>query len=256
MVEISAQNVSDPTQVTSFGKVDGLNLAAAMPGPINLTVQVAPAISHVEIAKIDPTTPGSLTIKKKITKFDLNAIYINNTYTKLGLDGVTTTGSTVLNYGGNNTGSSSPWGDPANHYTPGFYDLYTGGATGQASYSPSAGKDCWGYYVPSLSAVGGTGTTINGELQGVLPHIILKVSNIWIEDYALPIEGTYYLTIRKYKTSSGAVTQFDPGCTYLISNIAFGLEHLDLLPEVTPADFSVELKIINWVDKVIEDDLL
>jgi hypothetical protein len=179
----------------------------------------------------------------------LDGIFINNTYTKLGLDGVTrpTAVGDTLNYGS----AATVWANPST-YPAGFCDNFNY-TDAQSSFTAGTGKN-WGYYiVPLSSANGAKGTTINGEVRSeVVPHIVLKVSDVSVEAGHV-IHTPMYLTVRGYKTKAGEdVKQFDAGYVYYITNLTFGLEDLSIEPEADPADITVTLTVLDWVDELIE----
>jgi hypothetical protein len=268
MVDITAQTTTDTKLVNSFG-VETVNLSGITEGTTwKKKIEVKPAISRIEIEKIDPTvTTSSLTIRNKIKKFNLDYIYINNTYTQLGLNNTTvpTAGGSVLNYGGYSIDSSTAWGNPATFFGSNYYDEITG-TKGQTSYSPGISK-YWGYYVASLSAAAGKGTTINEVQQTVLPHIVLKMSNLVLDDgddddtNDVTVPGPMFLTIMRYNVKATSevaaheLTQMEPGCVYVINNIAFGLEHLSILPEQPASDFYVNLTVVDWVNVLVNGDV-
>jgi hypothetical protein len=254
MIEISEQNAEDATEVNTFGYADVDLHDVAAGGTKEVTVKVAPAVSRIEIAKIDPVNRSPLVVKKSIDRFDLNAIYINNTYTQLGLDSITkpTSPSSILNFGGTDIGSTSKWGNPAAQgYPSGFFDVVN--RTGASSYEPTVTTEHWGYYVVPLSD-DVAGTTINENVQTAVPHIILKVSNIKPNGSLNIIEGPMFLTVKQYKNAStdAPITQFERGKVYVIDNLAFGVEHLSPLPEATPSAYTLTLTVQGWENKLIE----
>jgi hypothetical protein len=208
-------------------------------------------MSRLEIMKIDPTTPpDGVTFKQPILSFKLDGIYINNTYTKLAIDSVTrpTAVGDTLNFGS----AAAVWTNTAT-YPAAFCDNINASAS-QGSFTPDKEGDHWGYYiVPLSSANGAKGTTINGvQRPEVVPHIVLKVSDVSVEAGQV-IPTPMYLTVRGYKTKDGKdVKQFDAGYVYYITNIAFGLEDLSIEPEADPADITVTLTVLDWVDELIE----
>jgi hypothetical protein len=249
MVDLSNQSRTDATSVNTFGSL-AVDFSGAADGQsISKTIEIYPAISRVEIKTIDPSNPGSLTVKGKITKFDLDAIYINNIYTKLALDNLTkpaTAATDSLAFGGNNIASGSPWDTSV--YPAAYCDVVSG--TGKSNYSPANGA--WGYYVTSLEESAG-GTVINGAKQGVLPHIILKVSNIQVNGSTNIVPGPLFLTVKRYKDASTGqeIQSLQPGYVYQIDNLAFGMEHLAPLPEVDAPDIQITMKVVDWVDELI-----
>jgi len=255
LVDLAAQQADNPARVNTYGSAAVNFLYVKKGQTAEATVEVTPVVSRLEILRVHPADPPStMTLKKPVETFCLEAIYINNTYRKAGLD--RRTADAPVAFGGSDVGPASPWGNLA-LYTPGFCDPVCGiGGSGSvaASYAPEAGR--WNYYAASLSAEA-AGTTINGEAQDALPHIILRLSNIKPAGVAAVIPGPMFLTIRKYRdTASGQdIREFLPGKAYVVTNIAFGLEHLSILPETDPTEYTLELSVADWTDVTIERDL-
>jgi hypothetical protein len=253
MIDMQSQSQTDPTAVNTYGVSDVDLSDAAEDKPVAAEIELAPAMSRLEIMKIDPADPpATMTIQQPVKSFKLDAIYINNTYKKLAIDGVTrpTAVGDTLNYGS----AATVWVNPAT-YPAGFCDNIAS-KTAQSSFAPATGNN-WGYYiVPLSSANGAKGTTINGELRPeVVPHLVVKVSDVSIEDGTV-IAGPMYLTVRGYKNTDGDdVKQFDAGYVYRIKNLAFGLEHLSVEPEADPADITVVLTVVDWVNELVEGDV-
>jgi hypothetical protein len=255
MIEIAAQVASNPADVNTFGYADIDLHSVAAGSTANVTVKVAPAVSRLEIEEIDPANPpASLTINKKIATFDLDAIYINNTYTKLALDSVTkpTIPADIVQYGGDDAGSTTVWGssNPSTYGYPAvFYDVYST-KTGQGGYTAGAGK-VWAYYLPPLAAA--TGTTINSKVQDAVPHIVLKLSNITMVGSSNLIAGPMFLTVKKYVDEDDEpIEHFKRGTAYVIENLAFGVEHLSVLPEESPSDYTIRLVVQDWENRLLE----
>jgi hypothetical protein len=245
MIDMQKQSLADPTMVNTYGESTTLDLSSvAAGGPVAVGITVMPVASRIEILKIDPAhPPKGTTIKQEITAFDLNAIYINNTYTQVGLDGATvpTAADKIVSFGGLDIGNTSPWGNAAKYYTSGYYDNDIG--TGKGSYTPAV--DAWSYYVPALSA--SAGTTINDTVQSAMPHIVLKMSNLKVAGDANIIKGPLFLTVKNYTDDAGTpVDHLQAGSVYQIENLAFGLEQLGMLPEMSPGRFAVRLSVVGW----------
>jgi hypothetical protein len=121
--------------------------------------------------------------------------------------------------------------------------------------------------VAPLAATGGVGTTINDEQQTVLPHIILKMSNLVLDDgddddtNDVTVPGPMFLTIKRYnvrrttEVAAHELTEMLPGYVYVIDNIVFGLEHLSILPEQPASDYYVDLKVVDWVNVLVNGDV-
>jgi hypothetical protein len=294
----------DPQNVNTFGSVDNLDFSNANEGDVMpVSIDMKPAVARIQIHWIhshcvfkDSEThyhhPDSVDIgalKQPIDKFQLDAIYINNTYAKAALNGVTHSSNPAdsLAYGGTDITATSPWGDPDKYYRANFFDTgnispnvtpYGYDASKPGDIADKAPAMCWGgkghyassssatnraavfaYSIVPLSAANGAkGTTINGEAQNVVPHIILKLSHIIPMGSTTEISGTMFLTIKNYKIKGTEtnVTQFEAGKFYHIESLVFGLEDLSILPEVTPTDYTAELSVIDWTDGgVIEGEV-
>jgi hypothetical protein len=253
MVNLSQQDNADATKVNTFGSLETNFSSYANDASVELNINVEPAVARIEIAKVEATaTVEGKAVQGVVTKFDLDAIYVNNTYLSLGLDRTTKPQTGIVSFGGNNVGSGSAWGEPGKYYSANCFDVV--GATGKASYTPAASGNHWAYYTVPLAAAAGSGTTINDEAQGVLPHIILKLSNIEVGGHLNP--GPLFLTVKQYKDQDTGlpITEFLPGRVYETS-LAFGFEHLSPLPEVDAADITVEMEVKDWENTLIEDKL-
>jgi hypothetical protein len=293
----------DPQNVNTFGSVGNLDFSTASAGDvIPVSIDMKPAVARIQIHWIHsnctvgtsansnhPATVDISKLKQPIDKFQLDAIYINNTYTKAALNGVnhSTEKGDTLNYGGTDITATSPWGDPDKYYTKNFFDAanispnvspYGYDASKPGGIADKAPAMCWGgrghdassssatnraavfaYNIVPLSAANDAkGTTINGTVQDVVPHIILKLSHIIPTGSTTELPGTMFLTIKGYKIkgTDTKVTQFEAGKFYHIESLVFGLEDLTILPEAPLADYTAELSVIDWTDGgVIEGDV-
>jgi len=253
LVEVNAQDSDDPAKVNTFGST-AVDFSMLRKGETaSVTIDMAPVVSRIEIVKVDPSDPpASLSIKKAVTQFSLDAVYVNNTYQRAGLDRATCPAADAVAFGGSDIGADSPWGNPA-LYASGFCDHVNG--TGASGYAAGS-KLSWNYYVMPLPASLRNGTVINGQAQGVLPHIVLKLSDIRTEGSSSVIAGPLFLTIKSYKDLLGfPVTEMKPGKVYRIPNIAFGLEHLSVLPEMNASEYILPMSVVDWTDMLIEQEV-
>lgn len=255
MIDMQAQNQTDATLVNTYGvkKVDFSDIEAGK--SISENIELVPAMARMEIAKIDPANPPVGLVKMPIKQFKLDGIFINNTYTQLALDSLTvpTASGKILNYG-SNIGTGSVWLNPSS-YPAAYADLFDT-SNSQPSFAPKEGT-YWGYYVAPLSAdKGAVGTTINDDVQSVIPHIVLKLRDIAIESGGQTnvIPGPMYLTVRSFKVAETGeeVKQLRAGYTYRIGNLAFGMEHLAPEPENNPAEIVATLSVLDWIPNLIE----
>jgi hypothetical protein len=262
MIAMQSQDQANPKLVNTYGVID-VNFSNIAEGQsVSEEIKLAPAMSRLEIMKIDPTTPpDGKTFKQPILSFKLDGIYINNTYTKLAIDSVTrpTEVTDILNYG-SDVSTGSIWSQ-TDKYPANFRDNINA-ANSQDKFEPDQTgattiRHNWGYYiVPLSSANGAKGTTINGEPRPeVVPHIVLKLSDVSIEAGKV-IATPMYLTVRGYKQLDGTpVTQFDAGSVYYIKNLSFGLEDLSIEPEADPSDITVTLTVLDWVDELVAGEV-
>lgn len=206
------------------------------------SVDLLPAISRIEIGKIEVNPAAEI----PLSSFELEGIYINNTYTQVGTDYSTlpTAATDILNYAAGN----SIWTAPAGTYPQTFCDEFPAPVAG-ASVAPAAGK-IWAYNV--LPVVANKGTTIDGVIQSSVPHIVLKVKNVAIAapGFSFPAGRSYYVVVTKIKDAgSGNIhTKLDKGKAYSIASIAFGGEHLKTTPVANTNTVTVSSESKPWVD--------
>ncbi|MDU1891386.1 MAG: hypothetical protein E6767_11925 [Dysgonomonas sp.] len=236
MLEQSAQ-----THAKTAVNVQGTAAIAAGTGNITVTVQVRPAISRIEIGEVKVKTGVGVGIE--LASFKLTGIYINNTYTKLGLDYSTlpTLATEILNYG-----LSAP--EFTNTSYPARYkdEWAEAGVTNAASFTPTVVTDKWSYFV--MPPVAGKGTTINGEQKTSVPHILIKVENaIKASDNSQLYATPKFLTIRKLIDNStlNELTHLLPGRVYKITAIEVDGKDLGE-PEGENRDITVLVDVLAW----------
>jgi hypothetical protein len=219
-------------------------------GNYTCAVQIAPAVSRIEISKIEAATSD---VVVPLTAFQLDGIFINNTYSQLGLDYTSlpaplTQGTNMFNYGQND----------ATSFVGGYlaslrdYDASGLGGTGLVKEPTAA---VWGYQVFPLATA--TGTTIDGEAQSKVPMIILRITGATAAGHTIP--NPAFLTVKKFVTDDGnatPITAFQEGKVYQISNILFGGEHLSSRPVVpTSSDITVTVTVKDWEGVAIKPEL-
>ncbi|MDR1345018.1 MAG: hypothetical protein LBJ39_06665 [Tannerellaceae bacterium] len=211
-LKFQQSNQTDPlTGVNLYGT------GSLSSGAFNVTV--APIAARIEIGKVEAKTGAAISL----TSFKLTGIYINNTYTKLGVDRTTkpTLPAEILNYG---TVSTS-WTD--NSYPVNFKNEYSSVVNG-TSFTPSGLNNLWYYFV--IPAKANHGTIIDGKQQTSVPHIVLKIEDATASGYTFA--AVSYVTIKQWKTAGDVLlTEFDPGKVYSIASIAIGGENLSDKPE-------------------------
>lgn len=200
-------------------------------------VILAPAISRYEIAKVE-ANPGA---QIPLTSFELAGIYINNTYTKCGTDYTTlpTGAADILQFGPDDT----EWADGT---FPARYKDEFAAPTAGTSFAPD---NKWAYFV--MPVVAGKGTTINGELQTSIPHVILKIKNAEATGYTFA--ETMYVTVRDIKVAGAAttLTELTRGKVYTMA-LSIGGENLAPKPEL-PAlkDITVTAEVTPWIEEPV-----
>jgi len=210
------------------------------------------AVARIEIQEVK----SDANVNIPLTGFKLAGIYINNTYTKFGLD-QETAGSEV-NYG------KSDQDIPVWAHGGSFPDFLkdepvrAGESLGIAgtgvSYLPGTqSSDVWGYFLPATienNAVAPfdpskPGTTIDNVKYGAVPHIILKIEDATANNGTIP--SIQYVTIRSFSNTSGeSITKLEAGNYYLIKSINIGGEHLASRPEDMTKKIDVTVTVLKW----------
>jgi len=209
-----------PSSVFVYGES---NIRLASKGSLSADVIVLPSLSRIEISSVE----SLLRAKHYVSAYTLSGVYINNTYESLGLDQRTTTGelSGIINY----DRTSNVW---KSSYPAPFHDIVTNVARSGMKVSPPAPYKLWSYYIHPLKD---NAPTIDGQKQGLVPHIVLKFNNVQIDGKSGVVEEAY-LTISGFINASTqeAITSFDRGKVYSISSISFGGENLSFSPGSAP----------------------
>lgn len=246
MIEISKQ-----THPKTAVNLQGEGLISVTAGVYTAALDIYPAVSHIEIAQVIAKTSGN-GAQYPLTAFKLTAIYINNTYTKLGMDRSTLpTGVDILNYGQNATQWTASY--PAR-----FCDLPVGPATElggtTTTKAPTTAGQKWGYFV--VSPLINKGTTIDAAVQSSVPHIILKIENAVTSVSGVVLPSPAYITVRSLKNGVTALTALDPGKVYSIASIDIAGENLSAKPETAAkADINVTVTVHPWTDVTVTPDL-
>jgi len=251
VLKATLNNIANQAHPVNEVTLQGAGTIVNTSGTYTCAIEVAPAVSRIEISQIEAGQAPNVTIP--LTAFQLDGIFINNTYTELGLDYTTlpVAAGSIINY---------EQGDVAEFvgtsYPASLRDYDASGLGGTTLIkNPSAAV--WGYQVFPLATA--SGTTIDGEIQTRIPHIVLRVTGAAATGYTIPDPA--FLTIKKFIHDDGAnpvnyVTAFEEGKVYTISNIQFGAEHLTALPEVpTSTDVTVTVTVKDWVGVAIKPEL-
>lgn len=238
-------------------------------GTAAANLEVVPAVSRIEIktveAKTTPTDPAD-----QVQSFDLEGIYINNTFKKIGADYTVypTAAGDIVNYDSENV----IW---ASGYDARYHDAFTTN-TGAATYSAA---DFWSYYTAPAQQQSGAsyvGTKIPEGGVAVqylaVPHIVCKLNNVMVgasapgtlqanPNTAGQWKGTNTLFVRvtKYKTTGGVdINYFEPGKVYQIEKISFDATNLHSNPVPKPEDkhnVIATVVVKNW-EGVVTDPVL
>lgn len=204
---------------------------------VNVAFDIYPAVSRMEIAQVE--ADQTVLAADRVTQFDLDAIFINNTYEDIALD--------LVNYGTPvaYTNVDPIWATPAT-YPSAYRDVITG--TGSIIYTPTPSTNRWSYYVaPAAKQVAGdyVGEQIAGVQYDAKPVIVVKVSNLEVNSVPLATT-TQYLTISKLKDGGGNyLDHFERGNVYEISNILFDATNLTVDPMTPPVHEVVATVIIK-----------
>lgn len=228
------------TNPTSAVNVYGSAAITGTPGSETAAVTLKPAISRIEIAKVEADPLAAI----ELTGFKLAGIYINNTYTKCGTDYSTlpTVAADILNYDGTN----AIWTNGS--YPARFSDQWTS-PTASTSFTPAVSTNKWSYYV--MPVIAGKGTTINTVVQSAVPHIVLKIVDAQASGYGFA--STSYVTVKDIKVGGVALTQLERGKVYSIASIKIGGGNLASTPETpTEQNVTVTATVTDWVDEPVE----
>jgi hypothetical protein len=230
-------------------------------GTTDLQIQLRPAVARIEIGEIENT--GSKT-------FTLEAIAINNSFTKISVDPAIYPEA-----------ASSP--DSINYaYNAGIWDnlaasvsSYKGGLalavnkSGSNIYTPDNGV--WGFNVVPAQYKDGAvykGNNILTEINnvakryifGAVPMIVFKLTSL--QD-ASPVasNGNYYLTVTRYKEDDAngrTIEYFKAGYIYKITKIEFTND--DVTPDHpipglnAQTDVTVTVQVQPWVEQPVHPE--
>jgi len=227
-------------------------------------VVIKPIASRLELAKMTavPYVDGSDTYT--ITKYDLDAIFLNYFHTGMAYNGkqISSTGFLAFNSMDDfeeDGSSTNPWYSFGNRNL--FHDYsnianYTHPST-IPNYTASPGATAvWAYNMFQAQTPAGK------EPQDALPHIVLKFKNVEVSKNGTPVsdfdQEYYYITVRRYmeKGTTNYVSAFDGGYVYHIDDLEFSSENLKEVPEWRePIVAEVMFKVMKWQVQSVEVDL-
>lgn len=251
-VKQSLNNIEAQTHPVTAVTLQGAGIITGADGAYTCGVTVSPAVSRIEIIQIEGAATATNGITIPLTSFQLDGIFINNTYSKLGLDYTTlpSVAGDIINFSQNNAAAFD------GTYLASLRDFNAAGLGVNASLVKNPVGAVWGYQVFPLATA--TGTTIDEEAQSKVPHVILRITNPRSDNYVYPSE-TMFLTVKKFVTddeNETEVTEFLEGKVYKISNIRFGGEHLSARPEVSSSsEITVTVTVKTWEEAAIKPEL-
>lgn len=257
MVRISAQ-VNPLNQLHLVGKS---TFTPVPGGTASASIDLKPAVARMEIAKVE--ADGTVEAAKRVTKFDLQGIYINNTFGMISIiDNAkypAVANAIAYDY------KSSAW-STAGTYPAAFCNEYIN-LKDVTSYTAGGTNIIWGYYVVPAqkkegSAYVGNSMDVNvggvatSRQFGACPLVVLKVNNVMVDSKEKnpgKNDKSYYVTVSKYYDESKAlINYFEGGYVYDIANISFNNDHLSDEPNIAAtATLSVNVKVNNWVRKSV-----
>lgn len=269
-VQFELGSQQDPiNRVHVFGKaqITGSN------GSVSASVVAKPVIARLEIKQLEADQSVS-DAAIKITDYRVEGIFINNTYSSMGIDGTSypVDPSSVVNvpvdgrfdetYGPK---SLRIWyhdlgGMP---FEPSNGVLKAENIAGQPAGSfwyfdvfPALAKNVSGNYIGTTIPAGTlpTGETVAADEKNATPIIVLRLSNIQVNGVALPSaypsdNGVRYVTVKTLKKAGTNVPydHLERGMVYTIKNIKFDGSNLNIAPNITVnKDLSVDVDVRAW----------
>lgn len=234
-IDMSKQGLGTASNVN----VLGMETFTPAAGTVKVSVEVVPAVSCIEIAKVagetDPQSEGGSPLTTAdgkpagIVSFVLEGIFVNNTFAKISMDCLSypTSESDIIAY----DEDASVWADPS-AYPARYRDIFPSYAA-SAVKTPSGGS-VWSYYVaPAAKYEGGSfkGNIIGDVQYGALPVLILKFAEVNVTENDSPVTlNNKYITITKFLSEGRTISHLDPGKVYEINSINFNRTHLSDKP--------------------------
>lgn len=229
---------STPLSITSLTAIASVTLKGSAPivsgKPSTATVTLAPVVARFEISKVEYDAAASSSVSNPIKNFDLDGIFVNNHYKKMGLDFKPINGALYS--------ATQPADFIANNFPAPLSDLFSD-KKGKTAYSPT--KGVWGYqFFPASRA-------------NDLPVLVLKLSKVAATTQD-PYAGEQYVSANKFIDAAAPdkyVTSFEANHIYIIESIKFSNRNLSSTPNTVLQDVIVTLRIAPWIDKKITPEL-
>jgi hypothetical protein len=226
---VTVENLFDNGSVL---KVPAYGSALILPDGANFKadVDIYPAAGRIELTK--------LTGSAEIEQFDVEAVYVNNYYEELNINGAAG-GSSIVNHG-IVTADYAPVGSGGLYDgTPGaLYDELTP-ITSAVNVVEFGGGDVLAYNLMPLAS----GTTAQ------FPHLVIRLNNIILAGSdASTFTGPYYLTVTGVALTSAPTEKipFVAGNIYTITNLEFSPGDLSETPEPLDKEVTVKAIVKNW----------
>lgn len=255
LVDVNVQK--DPLTAVNLLGNGAVTANATTPGQMDAMVDLYPATARIEIGKIAGKTD--------ITKFDLEGIFVTNTFLhKSVVNEVFPTTNAVAKTAKEATANGVVNYDPSNtavfasKAAFGFDQLADDitGATGKLEYTPATAGQVWGYQVLAGSkdvAQAWTPATMPTVTNGVnaasgVPVIVVKLNNVETTQGTTPT-GTEYLNIAKFiDDKNQPITHFEEGMVYSIEKIEFDESNLASKPATPSATLIAKVTVHPWTE--------
>lgn len=213
---------------TALANADGQPMAITIGTGNTATASIAlkPLISRLELVQVKGKSADDAI--GTITGFDVVGVYVDDYYPNFTFDG--NCAGTMFSQGSSNvfTGYESFYAD-------------TGTWSASSLVATPAGTDIWAYQVASQS----------------LPRLIVELDNVVYDDLSSvsqTLTDKYYLTVSTY--NGGGLTKFERGKIYKISSLDFGPADLDLTPNPSNVQLTVNVTVTEWVIETPTAELL
>lgn len=244
------------SNVTVYGGGKIVDLDTPVANKKKAGINVSPVSGRIEITKLTYTGTD-------ITGYNVEAVYINNYYPQVYMDGYTAevadsvdNGDVLANYvalvGGAGLDKDDETGAVSDAYAAaGLYDWYVGGTPIAADISKVAkltDDKVWAYNVPAPMKSMAAGEAEADDPQFGRPHIIVRLNDIATSTGSTPYAKPMYLTMRLMdKSTSKEITKFLPGYVYQVEDIPFTDVNLYSRPEMQVIDVQVKVTLVEWV---------
>lgn len=267
---------ADPIHVPMSGQSapfvsSGTNLYTA-------SVTISPLVARVEIGQVTCENQNGATapaISADIAGYKLAGVFVNNVRPYVLLAGTPYLTGAPIDIKAQGGWFSSSYFDATN----GMFPYFTGGspsapsdwvANSMVTYCSPAGDAELSFYPDETNGATSTdpgvtpkkawafqvcpSTTVTTGSAYDLPHLILKLTGVTYlaNPFGEPIK---YVTITKYKTIGGiAITQFDRGNVYRISNLTFSHTGTTNQPYIENITVTATVSVAPWIINEIVPD--